>query len=439
MTTSPKRAWLLGAALAALCGTPCLPTSARAAPVAPFLSAEDPLPKSSPGIEPLRLGMAAARRGDLETAEAEFKRARSADPKLQEAAIGLAETALRRGQIAAAEGYARDASAAGGNARGWVALGVVLAHAGKTADAEQALRRAVSIDASSLPAHLHLGELLLRTRPKASEAIEILQKAVRLAPNEAGAHYALGTALASDKQYQAATLAIERAAALAPNDPVPTHVLGRLLAAQGRLEEALKPLSRVVDIDPKFLPALLDRADVRAELGRDAEAHADYSKVLAQQPRDAQVRLKLGVVSQRMQRFDEAEQHYKEALRLRDDLALAYNNLAWLELVRQRNLDRAVEWSRKAVALASQVPQFMDTLGWILRSKGDLAGAKAALESAAALSPPLAAAHYHLGIVHQEQGNVAAARTALNRALRIDAKFADAADARRRLEQLRGN
>ena len=82
------------------------------------------------------------------------------------------------------------------------------------------------------------------------------------------------------------------------------------------------------------------------------------------------------------------------------------------------------------------MPQFHDTLGQVLRARGDQSGAIAATEKATTLKPPQADIWYHLARLYEEAGRKDPAVRAYRRALEIDPKFQDAAAARSRLQAL---
>jgi cytochrome c-type biogenesis protein CcmH/NrfG len=60
-----------------------------------------------------------------------------------------------------------------------------------------------------------------------------LQRAIKLNPKSADAHFELGVVLEAGKDFPAATKAFERAAQLAPKNPVPHYRLARLYARAG--------------------------------------------------------------------------------------------------------------------------------------------------------------------------------------------------------------
>ena len=229
---------------------------------------------------------------------------------------------------------------------------------------------------------------------------------------------------------------LREAARLSPLDPNAPHAIGRILASQKQFDQAVLAFNDALKARSDYLPALIDRADVYAELEKNREAAADYEQILRAKPGDSVVSLKLGMIYQRMKRFDAAKAAYLSALRGNPGLALAYNNLAMIALTNGGKLLDALNWSRKAVELAPQVPQFNDTLGWIYRSLGDKAKAVTALEKAAKLPPPQADILLHLGQIYEETGRNEEALKSYRKALSVQADFPDAVKAKGRISAL---
>ena len=78
-----------------------------------------------------------------------------------------------------------------------------------------------------------------------------------------------------------------------------------------------------------------------------------------------------------------------------------------------------------------------DTLGWVFYKRQTSNGAVETLLNTVKLAPGNATYHYHLGLAHAQEGNAAKARESLERALTLNRSFANAADARRLLDDLR--
>ena len=246
----------------------------------------------------------------------------------------------------------------------------------------------------------------------------------------------LGAALAAQGRPDLALAEYEAAAKLAPTEPKFTHALARFYASQGKFDLALAALQRTITMAPDFLAAHIDRGDLylaKNDLEQAAAAYRAGAKAVKQ---PAIAYFKLGTVLEGQQRWAEAEQAYLDAVKSDPMMYGAYNNLAFMAAVRKERLDQALVWAKKAVELAPKVTTLQDTLGWVYRARGELAPAAQALEKAVADNPGKASFRYHLGVVYAEQGKKKEAVAALQKALELDKNFYNAADARKRLQQL---
>jgi tetratricopeptide (TPR) repeat protein len=93
----------------------------------------------------------------------------------------------------------------------------------------------------------------------------------------------------------------------------------------------------------------------------------------------------------------------------------ALNNAAYLLVTVKGDTTKSFEYSSKAVLLAPQNPDYLDTLGLVLLKLNRLADAEDALNKSVAAAPTPSAL-FHLAQVKQAQGDRSAARQALDRA-----------------------
>jgi len=124
-----------------------------------------------------------------------------------------------------------------------------------------------------------------------ASAVSLWRGAAAARPENARAHYNLGTALRAAGQDAAAVAALERAVALAPTSPAWNN-LGNALQGLGRLDEAAAAHRRAIDLDPSNLAAYYNLARDYQLLGRPREAAVGYRFVLreAHPRRDAERR-----------------------------------------------------------------------------------------------------------------------------------------------------
>ena len=115
---------------------------------------------------------------------------------------------------------------------------------------------------------------------------------------------------------------------------------------------------------------------------------------------------------------------------------MALNDLAWIDIQRPQKLDEALSFSRKAVQLAPNEGQYFDTLGWVYHARGDNQQAITTLKKGVAVAPEDPEIHYHLAVVYQENGMLPEALAEINKSLALKKDFAEAADARKRDQEL---
>ncbi len=144
---------------------------------------------------------------------------------------------------------------------------------GRSHDAETMLRKAISLDAGLMPAHLALGESLLY-EGRYDEALTTLQVPGPAMEASAAGQFALGGAYLATKKTEQGARLINLAAAALPNDPrgaywngfaAATRQAPDLVGAEQNYNEALKR-------DPKFLPASLKLAALLQQQNKAQES-----------------------------------------------------------------------------------------------------------------------------------------------------------------------
>ena len=116
--------------------------------------------------------------------------------------------------------------------------------------------------------------------------------------------------------------------------------------------------------------------------------------------------------------------------------AVASNNLAWMYASRGEQLDRALQLAQAAKAELPDHPEVNDTLGFVYLKKQLPALAIPPLRLAVEKDPGNPAFHYHLGLAYSQTGDKAAARQALEQALKLKPDFEGAEDAKKVLSTL---
>jgi len=141
-----------------------------------------------------------------------------------------------------------------------------------------------------------------------------------------------------------------------------------------------------------------------------------------------------GVLLESMGKPEEARKRYEAALSLDPTAALAANNLAWMMAESGGNLDVALQLAQTAKRGMPNRPEVDDTLGWIYYKKGMNSLALPLLESAAKEYPKHAGYHYHLAMAYSKAGLLSKAEASLAEATRLNPKFVQEAEAKRKAE-----
>jgi predicted TPR repeat methyltransferase len=230
---------------------------------------------------------------------------------------------------------------------------------------------------------LHLLGVIERQQGDARRAVELIEAALQIDPNQARAHCNLGAALQDLGQPEAALASYDSALRLDPQYALAWDNRGNTLRRLGRLQEALDAYERALLLKAAYPEAWCHRAILLQDLGRYADAAASAERALAARPGYVDALLALGNACQALERQLDAVAAYDQAL------ALA---------------ERADVWCARGAAL---------------KKSGQLIAALASYDQALRLRPDYAlAAHYRANVL-RALGRIEEARTAYHRALAL--------------------
>ncbi len=116
------------------------------------------------------------------------------------------------------------------------------------------------------------------------QAETIYRQVLDINPNHADVNHLLGVLLGEVGNYAQAVELISRAIAMAPDQPLYHYNLGNVFRDLGRLEEAVASYRKALAIEPDFAMAHNNLGNVFRDLGRLEEAVASYRETLAIEP-----------------------------------------------------------------------------------------------------------------------------------------------------------
>jgi Flp pilus assembly protein TadD len=213
---------------------------------------------------------------------------------------------------------------------------------------------------------------------------------------------------------------LDRITELDPENYTALAYSGYALLALGRPDDAREKLRRVTQLDPQdplghYFLGILHRSE-----GYLSTALWDFKRSLRLDPLNAAVYAEIANTYQRLGQHVAAEEWYRGAV------SIAPEEPAFRLLLTEFYLDvvprpqEALIAATELAALTPDDPIALDLLGWARFLAGQTSAAKTTLENALALDPTLARAHYHLGVVCEELGDLAGAERAYQRAIDLD-------------------
>jgi predicted CXXCH cytochrome family protein len=155
------------------------------------------------------------------------------------------------------------------------------ARRGNAAPAEQEYLAAIKLSPAQVPPRVGLAELY-RATGREAEAERLLRETISAAPNAAAAHHALGLSLIRQKRYGEALQSLQNAAELEPEQSRYAYVYAVALQSKGQEQEAKKILQRTLSSDPSNADILtiLLQGSIRAANLNEALAYAEQLRVL---------------------------------------------------------------------------------------------------------------------------------------------------------------
>ncbi len=293
-----------------------------------------------------------------------------------ETAHELAHLLGRMGRGAEAEAVFRDlADRRPENVRHLDCLATHLKESGRAADAapilERAIiaaRKAIRLRPDDAGAHYNLGAALAG-QGKVDEAVAEYRTAIRLQPDDAQAHYNLGNALRPRGRWTRPSPNSAPPSGSSPTTPRPTTTSAPPWKARGRWDEAVAEYRTAIRLQPDDAGAHNNLGNALADQGKLDEAVAAYRTAIRLQPDDAGAHHNLGTALEGQGKVDEAVAEFRTAIRLQPDLAEAHSNLG-TALMAQGKVDEAVAEFRTAIRLQPDNAEAHNSLGNALLDQG---------------------------------------------------------------------
>lgn len=196
------------------------------------------------------------------------------------------------------------------------------------------------------------------------------------------------------------------------------HLLADIYYKEKNIQGAIDIYQALISETPKDDNLYQNLATIYFEKKDIAKAESIYLDGLKANPESVSLHVYLGNFYTAIKRYIEAKNHYEIANAKMPNSDLIKNNLAIL-LVNQLS---SVENTQKAMSLVSSFslskdPNYIDTLGWVHYSSGNIPQAISFLQQAVSMkeSPEF---RYHLGMAYKKGGQILDAKRELSLAVK---------------------
>ncbi len=217
-------------------------------------------------------------------------------------------------------------------------LGTVYDLQGLTQEAVEAYEKAAAFDENSYMIHLRLGTNYVRLG-KLPEAIEELSIVTELNPEDLQARYLLALLYSTQKDYEKAALSYESILKLlSEEDPQNIEIYGYL----GQLYYTQKQMDKAI---------------------------SQFEKILELESKNADVMYLLGSLYLEVNNNERAVEVFVNSIEIDPEHDGSLNSLGYIYAEIGINLDLAVDYVQRAIAIEPNNGAYWDSLGWVYYKK----------------------------------------------------------------------
>jgi tetratricopeptide (TPR) repeat protein len=349
---------------------------------------------------------------------------------------------LRKGDVKALEQYASELIRLEPGATEGYAFRAGSLIARKQFDAaESDARKAIEVAPQSSVGSFEMGSLSFAEQdfPAAGSWYE---QALSHNPNSPDAIEGMANVYLAQKRPDQAIAFVNAQIARSQNNGALYDLLGSIESGKGDLLAAEAALNKAVELNKNNADAIVKLGQVQAAIGNIDQALVTWSQGARDNPQEASFYIASGGVYEQKHDLEKARSCYEKAHNLKPGDPVVANNLAYLLLETNGNLDIALELAQSARRALPESPDVADTLGSVFYRKGIYETAIGMFQEAIRLNTKNKrsenpAFHYHLGQAYEKAEKPALARQHFERVLKIDPNYSDAANIRKQLAEMK--
>jgi protein O-GlcNAc transferase len=286
------------------------------------------------------------------------------------------------------------------------------------------ITRAIQIAPDQPIFHNNLGNAY-RDGGCCEQAIACYQKALQIKPDLVETYINMGIAYHQLADFDRAVSAYQKAIQLKPNSAEACYNLGNTFKEQGLLDEAVSCYRQATAFNPMLVEAFYNQANILESKARFDEAVACLKHCIQFKPDWAEAHSNLGNLSKQLGFIDDAIFYCQKAIQIKPELDEAHINLG-NAFKDQGSFDNAIDCYRKALRINPANAEAYFNLGVTCAEADHMADATGHFQKATQLNPQFAEAHNYMGVVLAEQGRRDEAIDFFQKAIQINPDYAEA-------------
>lgn len=360
------------------------------------------------------LGRALLAKGDLDGARVQFNDALRLRPDYTAARVALANLLVIRGEHAAAMTAANEilqADPANQFAR-LIRANALLAQK-RYKESEEALNETLKLNPNHKDAKYYLGYVKFQ-EGNLKEAEQLFQSIVAQNPPDIRGLYGLTEIYSAQKQYDRALKMLDESIQKFPKAKTLEIAWSNIAIRAGRFDDGIARLSKILAEDPKNFEMNMRLGEYYRQKGDLNKALDIWKSAADLRPNAIQPPLFRAMALGQLNRPNEAAPLYEQVLKVQPDNVMALNNYSYILATQGNDLDLALTYAQRARSKAPTDPMVADTLGFVYLKKNLPDNAASIFSELTSKYPTVAIFHIRLATAYLQAGDKAKAKKELD-------------------------